>query len=186
MNISKKTISNIIFLIVIAVLIIPQTRQPIQVLLHKAIALIKPVTINNNKLDKVTDYNWKLTDETNAVFNFEDVRGKVILINFWATWCPPCIAEMPSMQALYNDYGDKIVFLFVTSDSFGEITPFLTKHNYTFKVYRPAKGYPDFFNITTIPRTFLMDQKGNIIIDENGAANWNSDVVRNTIDNLLK
>jgi thiol-disulfide isomerase/thioredoxin len=186
MKISKKTISNVVFVIVIALLVIPQTRQPIQVFLQKGIALVKPITINEEKLTTISDYKWMLTDENNSMYNFEEAKGKVVLVNFWATWCPPCIAEMPSMQALYNDYSDKIVFLFVTNDPYTEINPFLVKKNYTFKVYRPVTKYPDYFNISTIPRTFLIDKKGNIIIDESGAANWNSKSVRSTIDALLK
>lgn len=50
---------------------------------------------------------------------------------------------------------------------------------------RSQEAYPDFFNINTIPRTFLIDKEGNVIIDKNGAANWNSNSVRNTIDDLL-
>ncbi|WP_445736055.1 TlpA family protein disulfide reductase [Mariniflexile sp.] len=186
MSISKKTIGNIIFLVVIAVLIIPQTRQPIQVLMHKALAFVKPVTVRTEKLAKLPNYNWKLADENNAVFDFEEAKGQVVLINFWATWCPPCIAEMPSMQKLYDDYQNKIVFLFVTNDPFSAIDPFLTKHNYTFEAYRPAEDYPEFFNISTIPRTFLIDKDGNVVIDENGAANWNSNSIRKTIDGLLE
>ena len=186
MTISKKTLKNSLFVIAIAVLIIPQARQPIQVFLQKIIAYVKPVTINSEKNTRITNYNWKLTDENNTVFNFEDAKGKVVLINFWATWCPPCIAEMPSLQALYNDYGNKIVFLFVTSDWYREINPFMAKNKYTFKVHRPATDYPAYFNISTIPRTFLIDKNGTVIIDESGAANWNSEKIRNTIDNLLK
>ena len=186
MNTLKKNINNILFLIVIAVLIFPQTRKPIQVFLQKIIAYVKPITVNNEKNTTITDYNWKLADENNTVFNFEDAKGKVVLVNFWATWCPPCIAEMPSLQALYNDYNDKIVFLFVTSDWYKEINPFLLKNNYTFKVHRPASDYPKYFNISTIPRTFLIDKNGTIIIDESGAANWNSDKIRKIIDNLLQ
>ncbi|CAH8281546.1 thiol-disulfide isomerase/thioredoxin [Mariniflexile fucanivorans] len=186
MSFLKKNIKNILFLLVIAVMLIPQTRQPIQVLLHKAIALVKPVSINETKLTSLPHYNWKLTDENNVTFNFENAKGKVVLINFWATWCPPCIAEMPSMQALYDDYKDQVLFLFVTNDWYSEINPFLKKNNYTFKVYRPAAEYPEYFDIPTIPRTFLIDKNSNVIIDENGAVNWNSDKIRNTIDNLLK
>ncbi|WP_308991254.1 TlpA disulfide reductase family protein [Mariniflexile litorale] len=188
MKISKPKIKNIIFLLVIGVLLIPQTRKPVQVVLHKVIAFIKPVSVNEDKdtLTRITDYKWSLIDENHTIFNFEAAKGKVVLINFWATWCPPCIAEMPSMQALYDDYKDKIVFLFVTNDAFNEIIPFLTKNNYTFKVHRPVEEYPEFFNISTIPRTFLIDKEGHIIIDENGAANWNSDKIRTTIDTLLK
>ncbi|MFD0991201.1 TlpA family protein disulfide reductase [Mariniflexile jejuense] len=186
MNFFKKNFKNILFFVAIAVMLIPQTRQPIQVLLHKAIAWVKPVSINETKLTNIPHYNWKLSDENNVPLNFGDTKGKVVLINFWATWCPPCIAEMPSMQALYNDYQDKVVFLFVTNDWYSEINPFLKKHNYTFKVYRPTLGYPEYFDINTIPRTFLIDKKGNIIIDEDNAANWNSEKIRNTIDVLLK
>ncbi|MFG6687190.1 TlpA family protein disulfide reductase [Mariniflexile sp. HNIBRBA6329] len=186
MNITKPKLKNIVFFILVAVLIIPQTRKPIQVLLHKAIAFVRPVSVNDEKLTKINNYIWKLTDKDNSIFDFEDTKGKVVLINFWATWCPPCIAEMPSIQALYNDYSDKVQFLFVTTDGYSEVDPFLAKNNYTFKVYRPVTDYPEFFNITTIPRTFLIDKEGNVIIDESGAVNWNSHKVRSTIDNLLK
>ena len=73
--------------------------------------------------------NWELLSDVNTTLNFRDTDGKVFFINFWATWCPPCIAEMPSLQALYNDYNDKIVFLFVTSDEFEIVEKFKSKIN---------------------------------------------------------
>ncbi|WNH07583.1 TlpA family protein disulfide reductase [Thalassobellus suaedae] len=185
MKITKQKRNNIIFLIVIALFFIPQARQPIQVFLQKGFALISPSIETDKNQKKLVDYNWKLKDESGTVFNFEAHKGKVVLINFWATWCPPCIAEMPSMQKLYNDYKDKVDFVFITTDYYSEINPFLKKNNYTFKVVRPQEAYPEFFNIISIPRTFLIDKEGNIIIDKNGAANWNSDLVRDTIDHLL-
>ena len=183
---TKGKIKNIIFIIIVAVLIIPQTRKPIQVLLQKGVLLInKPSIENKETSDKLTDYNWNLIDGTNTAYNLQEAKGKVVLINFWATWCPPCIAEMPSLQKLYNDYNDKVVFLFVTNEELSDITPFLEKKQYTFEVYRPVSNYPAIFDVTSIPRTFLIDKEGNIIIDESGATNWNSDMVRNTIDGLL-
>ncbi|MBD0824079.1 TlpA family protein disulfide reductase [Aestuariibaculum marinum] len=186
MAISKSKFKNILFFIVIGLLIIPQTRKPIQVFLQKGIALFGPSLESSDDLKKITDYNWLLKDENQETYNFQSAKGKVILVNFWATWCPPCIAEMPSMQKLYNDYKDKVEFLFVTSDDFTEINTFLNDNNYTFKVYQPATQYPEYFDVTTIPRTFLINQSGQIIIDESRSANWNSDKVRMTIDNLLK
>jgi thiol-disulfide isomerase/thioredoxin len=171
---------------VILLLIIPQTRKPIQVLLQKGMALVKtPSVVKDKATIKLTDYNWELKDENKTLYHFQEAKGKVVLINFWATWCPPCIAEMPSLQKLYDDYNDKMVFLFVTEDWFSEINTFLGKHHYTFKVYRPENGYPEYFNVTTIPRTFLIDKEGHIVMDEAGAANWNSKTVRNIIDSLL-
>lgn len=100
---NKSKISNFFFLVVIVLLIVPQTRTSIQVVLHKAIALVNPESIiKENKRAKLTDYDWNLIDENEVVFNFKNNKGKVIVVNFWATWCAPCIAEIPSLQKLYD------------------------------------------------------------------------------------
>ncbi|SFZ94002.1 Thiol-disulfide isomerase or thioredoxin [Flaviramulus basaltis] len=186
MKVSKPQVKNIIFLVILTVLFIPQTRQPIQILLHKGFAIFSPSTVEKSKQKTLVNYNWKLKDESGSVFNFKDIKGKVVLVNFWATWCPPCIAEMPSMQKLYDNYKDEIEFVFVSNEEFLKINEFLNKNNYSFKVYNPATNYPEIFDVTSIPRTYLIDKYGNIIIDKSGAANWNSDSVRKIIDGLLK
>jgi len=185
MKLSKSRIKNLIFLAAIALLLIPQTRTPIQVFLNKGLALFGPSVEDATNLKQVTDYNWRLKSIDGQVLDFNTVKGKVVLINFWATWCPPCIAEMPSMRALYADYKDKIDFIFVSNEDAETINAFLSKNNYTFEVYNPLTNYPDAFNVKGIPRTFLIDAEGNIVIDKTGAANWNNDTVRNTIDSLL-
>lgn len=187
LSMEKSKVKNIIFLIVFAVLLIPQTRKPIQVLVQRGVLLIKKPSIETKETSAIlTDYNWYLVDGNNTPYNLQQAQGKVVLINFWATWCPPCIAEMPSLQKLYNDYGDKVEFLFVSDEDMSVIKPFIDKRQFTFEVYRPQSHYPAIFNVTSIPRTFLIDKEGHIIIDETGAVNWNSDTVRNTIDGLLK
>ena len=186
MKLSKSQISNLVFLVVIAILIIPQTRKPIQVFLNKGFALISPSIEKKENQSTLKSYEWKLKDENGNIFDFESVKGKVVFINFWATWCPPCIAEMPSIQNLYTDYKDKVEFLLVTNDPYSEINEFLSKNNYDFKILRPVTFNMSVFDVSTIPRTFLIDKTGKIIIDETGAANWNSDKVRLVIDNLLK
>lgn len=181
----KSNIKNIIFFIAIGLLILPQTRQPIQVVLHKTFALFGPSVKDVSNQVKIEDYNWKLRDVNGATFNFKETKGKVILVNFWATWCPPCIAEMPSMQLLYDDYKGKIEFVFVSNEDFLKINTFKNTNNYTFKVYSPITTYPEGINVSSIPRTLLIDKTGNIVIDKTGAANWNSETVRSTIDRLL-
>ena len=89
------------------------------------------------------------------------------------------------MKVLYADYKDKIEFIFVSNEDAETINAFLDKNNYSFDVYNPLTSYLDAFNVKGIPRTFLIDTEGNIVIDKTGAANWNSDTVRNTIDRLL-
>ena len=186
MKFSRSNIKNIIFFTIIGLLLIPQTRQPIQVLLHKSLALFSPSTIDESKQEVIENYSWNLKNKEGTIYNFESTKGKVVLVNFWATWCPPCIAEMPSMQLLYDDYKDKIEFVFVSNEEFLVINEFVNKKEYTFDVYNPLTKYPGVFDVSSIPRTFLMDKNGRIVIDKTGAANWNSNAVRNQIDLLLQ
>ena len=129
MKFLKAQISNIIFIVVIALLVIPQTRQPIQVFISKGMALISPSIEKLDKQEIVSTYDWQLKNESGNIFNFESTKGKVVIINFWATWCPPCIAEMPSLQKLYNDYQKRVEFLFVTNDPYTEINKFLKRRS---------------------------------------------------------
>lgn len=185
MKISKPQRKNLIFLVVIAILIIPQTRKPIQVFLNKGLALFSPSVIDSEDRKVLDNYNWQLEDFDGNIFNYKSTKGKVVLINFWATWCPPCIAEMPNLEKLYSDYNDKIVFLFVSNEDKETISKFVEKNNFSFKVYRAKSKYPQEFNVRSIPRTFLIDKKGDIVIDKTGASNWNSEKVRTVIDQLL-
>ena len=185
MNISKSKRNNLIFLIVIALLIIPQTRQPIQVLLNKGLAIFSPSIIDSDVRKVLDNYKWQLENIEGELFDYTSTQNKVVLINFWATWCPPCIAEMPSLEKLHKDYKDKIVFLFVSNEDNEKISKFVEKNDYSFNVYRAKTEYPQEFDVRSIPRTFLIDKKGNIVIDKTGASNWNSEKVRILIDELL-
>lgn len=166
-------------------MIIPQTRTPIQTFIQKGIAKISPSIINENKREVITDFNWELNDFEGNTINFNSSKNKVVLINFWATWCPPCIAEMPSLHDLLDDYKDSIDFYFVSNEKVEVLNEFLIKNNYSFKIHIPKTKYPEVFDVSSIPRTFLIDKKGSIVIDKTGAANWNSEKVRNQIDALL-
>ncbi len=185
MKFGKSQIKNLVFVVIIALMIIPQTRKPIQVFLQKGLAMISPSVINEEKREAVNDYNWQLQDIEGNAINFNSSKDKVVLINFWATWCPPCIAEMPSLHKLHDDYKDKVDFYFVSNEELDVLNEFLNKNKYSFKVHIPKTKYPEAFDVSSIPRTFLIDKQGNIVIDKTGAANWNSEKVRSQIDDLL-
>ncbi len=186
MKLSKSRRNNIIFLIIIAILIIPQTRTPIQVAIHKVLTYINtPNEIDDSKRLTLADYNWKLIDTEQQQLDFKDVKGKVIVLNFWATWCPPCIAEMPSLQKLYDHFKtENVVFLFVSNEEVEKLASFKSKNSYTFKTYRPISDYSHLFDVRSIPRTFIIDKKGRIVVDEKGAADWYDDKVIETITKL--
>ena len=185
MKVSKSRIRNTVFIVIIALMIIPQTRTPIQVFINKGLALISPSIVKESKRERILDYNWQLQDGEGQTMNFSDSKNKVVLINFWATWCPPCIAEMPSLDKLYEDYKDRVDFYFVSNEKIEVIQGFMDKNKYGFKVQNPTTKYPEVFDISSIPRTYLIDKSGSIVMDKAGAANWNSDKVRTQIDTLL-
>ena len=185
-NRNKTKTYRIIGLIIIVLLIIPRTREPIQVLLHKGMSYInKSTLIDRAERINVNNANWKLLSNTNESLDFTSTNGKVVFINFWATWCPPCIAEMPSLQALYDDYKDDVVFLFVTSDDFETVKKFKLKKQFTFEVFQPLNKVPIELTTRSIPRTFIINKNGDIVVDESGAVNWNSETVRSQLDILL-
>lgn len=185
MKFNKSQKKNAIFFVLIALMIIPQTRKPIQTFLQKGLAMISPSIVDKDDRVQLDTYYWQLMDINGNTKNFSVSENKVVLINFWATWCPPCIAEMPSLQELYADYYDEVDFYFVSNEKNDVIKEFLKHNGYSFTVHIPTTKYPKTFNVSGIPRTFLIDKQGNIVIDKTGAANWNSDKVRNQIDQLL-
>lgn len=186
MKISKSKRNNIIFLVIILIMIIPQTRQPIQIFLQKGLAMISPSVIKEDSRVTLKDYNWQLVDENGVLYNFNDAKGKVVFVNFWATWCPPCIAEMPNMEKLYQDYKKEVVFLFVSNETQEVISKFKQKNNYKFLVQSSITDNPKALEASSIPRTFILDKQGHIVIDKTGAADWNSKTVRELLDDLLK
>jgi thiol-disulfide isomerase/thioredoxin len=184
MKLFKNQWFNIIIVIIILAMIIPGTRKPIQIFVNKLIAFSPSVTSEEDRT-AIADYNWTLEKNNKDRMDFSALEGKVILVNYWATWCPPCIAEMPSFQLLYEDYGDKIDFLFVSSEDHETVRGFLNRKNYTLPAFRPLSEAPAPLNGKTLPTTFLIDKTGNIVIRKVGAADWNSENVRKTIDELL-
>lgn len=179
---------NIVFYVLFfIVLIIPQSRKAIQVVLHKGISYINPVdTIEKDERTIFKNYDLVLYDETGKKFTLSTAKDKVVLINFWATWCPPCIAEMPSLQKLYDKYKNDVVFLFITSDNMEVVSEFKAKRSYAFPVYNAPKEFFEAFEISSIPRTFVIDKQGEIVIDKSGAVDWYKDSVRKELTKLVK
>jgi thiol-disulfide isomerase/thioredoxin len=184
MKITKSKIYNLVFIVFIAALFYPPIGTPIRVLIKRVISF-SPSIIDANERKSLDTYNWQLKNMKGESYDFNSAKDKVVLVNLWATWCPDCIAEMPSLQALYNDYGKKVEFLFVTNDSKEKIEAFMHKKGYNFPVYNESSEIPSVLYSRSIPATYLISKKGEIVISKINAANWNSDTVRNTIDELL-
>ncbi len=184
MKLFKNQWSNIILIVFILAMIIPQTRKPIQIFVNKLIAFAPSVNDAEDR-EKIADYNWVLEDVRGKRTEFSQYKGEVIIVNFWATWCPPCIAEMPSFQALYEDYKGEVTFLFVSNEQHETVTNFLKRKRYTLPTFKMLTKAPDPMEGRTLPTTYVLDKKGNIVVDKVGSANWDSESFRKTLDKLL-
>jgi thiol-disulfide isomerase/thioredoxin len=184
MNFFKKNWKNILFAVLIALFLIPQTGMPIKVFFNRMMAF-SPSEVDETERVVLTKYNWNLATLDNEPVNFSQSEGKVVVVNLWATWCPPCVAEMPSMQKLYEFYGDRVDFYFVTSEVNERPVKFISKNAYSFPVYRESQAMPEVLRSKSIPATYIISKDGTIVIDEKGAANWNSKKVHQVLDGLL-
>ena len=173
-----------LFIALIALLIIPQTRVPIQVFVTRLISF-SPSETDKEDQELLSSFNWELTSIDDVPINMSSSKGNVVLINLWATWCPPCIAEMPSMQSLYNDYVDKVDFYFASAEEKEVLQKFLQKKGYTFPVQLYNEQPPLQLQSNSIPATFVISKKGAIVIKKTGPADWNSEKVREILDTLI-
>ena len=179
----QKQWQNILFFIILALFIIPQTRKPIQVTINRVFSF-SPATIDEKERPELSSYDWRLQSLNGSQLNFTRSQNKPVVLNFWATWCPPCIAEMPSFQNLYDDYKDKADFYFVTNEERETIKKFTSKGDYNLPVYSPLEQQPQPLQASSLPTTYIIDRNGKVHIQKVGAADWNSDEVRDLLDSM--
>jgi thiol-disulfide isomerase/thioredoxin len=131
--------------------------------------------------------DFAVQDLAGKQVKLSDFRGKVVFLNFWATWCPPCRAEMPSMQRVYEKYKDKIAFMAVDmQEKKDKVAPFVQKEGYTFPIYLDERGAAAMmYGIQSIPTTFIVDKQGNIAAAAIGAREWDTPAVYAVIDALV-
>ena len=120
----------------------------------------------------------------------DDYLGKVIVVNFWATWCVPCVKEMPSFESLYRRYRSQGLTLLAVSLDKGDSTKvqeFADKYKLSFPILLDTEGvaeklYPSF----SIPFTYVIDKQGRVVARVDGAKNWESSETFEAVEHLLK
>lgn len=132
---------------------------------------------------KDADYNFKLIDERGQIIDFNQFEGQTVFLNFWATWCPPCIAEMPDIHDLYIQVKDEnVAFVLISQDEqFDKAKNFLERKKYTFPIYQLASRLPEPFSSRSIPVTFVLSPEGKIIAKRTGMAKYDTEEFRNLL-----
>ena len=131
-----------------------------------------------------------LTDLNGKEVEIKQFKGKVIFLNFWATWCGPCKEEMPSLEVLHRQFKEKNFVLLTISVDYEGIKPvqeLINKHQYTFPVLLDPKGETlDLFEVKGIPTTFLIDKKGKMVGKAIGPRDWKSVEVVSLLNLLIE
>jgi peroxiredoxin len=134
--------------------------------------------------------NFKLEALDGHTVSLDQLRGKVIFLNVWATWCGPCREEMPSMQTLYDDFKNNkdFVMLAVSQDTKGRsvVAPYVEKNGFHFTILLdPENKVSETYDMSGVPETFIIDRKGQIVAHHMGAFDWSRPDVRDALQQLL-
>nr|WP_232325385.1 TlpA disulfide reductase family protein [Pedobacter panaciterrae] len=175
---TKKNIVNAIFIaLFLVILFVPSAKAFLMQGLME-IGLFKPKTESITTGTPPADLSGiKFEDKSGKVTDLGSLKGKVIFINFWATWCPPCLAEMPSINKLYEQYkNDKdVVFIMVDADSnLAKAQKYMDDRSYKMPVFVVASNIPEDLFKGSLPTTIVFDKQGRVSYNESGAANYAS------------
>ena len=154
-----------------------------------------PLSDAMKELDLIRPARAKLADDFTlpmpggGTFRLSEHRGKVIMVNFWATWCPPCLEEMPAMDRLYRrhkDAGFTLVAVSVDADG-AKVTPFLTSHKLTFPVgLDPKMELANTYGVRALPSSFIVDRGGNLAALAIGPRHWDDNAAHSLVEAMAR
>jgi thiol-disulfide isomerase/thioredoxin len=132
---------------------------------------------------------FALPDVTGRLVRLTDLRGRPVLINFWATWCYPCREEMPSLHALYTAYREQgFIVVAVATDTGGRdtVAPFVQQYGLTFPVVLdPHNTLGERLQVAGLPTSYVLDRQGRIVSVEVGKRQWDRQEFRRLLERLL-
>ncbi|HTR44242.1 MAG TPA: TlpA disulfide reductase family protein [Thermodesulfovibrionales bacterium] len=132
--------------------------------------------------------DFTLKDLAGGSVSLSSMKGKAVLVNFWATWCPPCRDELPSLSKLSSIYKSKglVVFAVATDKRTGDVQSFLAKHSFTFQTLAdPDLKTSRMFRVFSMPTSFLIDRNGVVVKRYLGEEEWDSPEIRKDIEKAL-
>jgi thiol-disulfide isomerase/thioredoxin len=135
----------------------------------------------------VVDFDF--TDHNGNIQNTSSLRGKVVFVNFWASWCPPCRAEFPSIETLYSKFKSNpdIFFLAINEDSdISAAHSYLQKEKYSVPFYKSSGNVPNKIYTGALPTTIVLDKNGKVRFKHEGFADYGTDKFVKQIETLIK
>ncbi|MCH5715593.1 TlpA disulfide reductase family protein [Niabella hibiscisoli] len=186
--ISKHGFTLLMGLIIITLFVSPEAKSWV-------IQQLMRTGLYNVKIEKKAaaipqlESGFDFEDEKGGVQNTASLRGKVVFINFWASWCPPCRAEFPSIETLYARFKNnpEIFFLMINEDDdWAAGKGFLAKKNYITPMFKTKSTVPAAIYNGTLPTTLVLDKTGKVVFRHEGFANYASEDFINQVNTFIK
>jgi peroxiredoxin len=177
---------SIIFLCIMTMTIISVNAAPSDIPSEVSSAFEKAGLPLLDKKQPIKDFNFTLLD--NSSVRLSELKGKVVFLNFWATWCPPCKAEMPSMEKLYQRLKSRGLEMLAVNlrENKNTLDKFITENNLTFPVALDANGkIGSAYNIRYIPTTYIISRDSRIIAVFTGGKEWDTPELITAFEKLL-
>jgi len=134
---------------------------------------LNPPELSAESTGEIVNIDWTVKALDGTEVNLKDyAQGKTIFLNFWATWCPPCVVEMPSIDTLYGQFGDTMAFVCVSQESAATLKDFIKVKKYSVPVFYADTPSPPELNAVGLPSTFIIDPDGKILLKHMGGADW--------------
>ena len=177
--------SDIFFIVLLLLLLIPATRREIKTFVSRITMTQPRINSNSDIFLNNDELSFTFLDQKGEEKKLSELGDSVIFLNFWATWCPPCRAEMPAIQNLYNEFGEKIVFVLVSNENKSVINNYLNTNNYKLPIASSLSTPAGRLSSGTIPSTFIIGKNGRLLLAKKGAAKWDGENIKNLINNNL-
>ena len=185
----KKNWGSIILYALIALLIFSPDAKSWMLRQVVNTGLLKPEIQTDKKGEQSpATRGFQFTDAQGLITDSKSLQGKVVFINFWASWCPPCRAEMPDLQRLYGKLktDDRFVFIFINEDEDkSKAAAYLAKNNFTMPLHYRSGNIPEEIFSGTLPTTVVLNKNGEVVLKQTGMATYDSEDFINQLKALL-
>ncbi|MFA5974010.1 MAG: TlpA disulfide reductase family protein [Lentimicrobiaceae bacterium] len=185
--VKKRGLSVLLISFLIIIVFVPDAKS---FLLQQLVSVgLFRAEIKKNEINNLPETaSFSFTNSAGITATTAGLKGKVVFINFWASWCPPCRAEMPSLELLYkklqND--DRFVFLFINEDEDkSKAIKYLEKNHFTIPLYSRSGDVPNEIFSGTLPTTVVINKDGKVVLKHEGLAGYNTDAFIRQLKDLL-
>lgn len=157
-------------------------------LLQPNTELAETENVPSDIIPTTENLDFKMIDPQGGIVNAKDLTGKVVFLNLWASWCPPCLAEMPNIDALHADYADddRITFVLLNVETdFTRGKELVAGRGYDFPIYQLSSSLPASLGSSSLPTTFVIAPGGEVIVTHKGMADYDTKKFRALLDELI-